>query len=218
MSSLQAYHPTQIPPVMQDNASFTERNSVDRSSPGLTQQQQQQQTQQQQQQQQQPQQQPIPLHQAPPFVPNQHHPTWRAPRSMTGYQGKQMHMGGYNSQVPNQQTPRGPMQQGAGNSKPHYKNKKYPKHRNDQFVYGAQSQHAQNQGATVHGAHAYPNASQPAGSSSNAYYMTGSEHAAGKGSGDYYHGNQQFVNFHGNVSSSMTQAPHSAASSRVQYS
>lgn len=216
MSSVQAYHPAQIPPVMQENASFTERNSVDRSSPGLTQQQQQQ-TQQQQQQQQQPQQQPIPLHQAQPFVPNQHH-TWRGPRSMTGYPGKQMHMGGYNAQVPNQQTPRGPMQQGTGNSKPHYKNKKYQKHRNEQYMYGAQSQHAQNQGATVHGAHAYPNASQPTGSSSNAFYMASSEHGAGKGSGDYYHGNQQFVNFHGNVSSSMTQAPHSAANSRGQYS
>lgn len=216
MSSVQAYHPAQIPPVMQENASFTERNSVDRSSPGLTQQQQQQ-TQQQQQQQQQPQQQPIPLHQAQPFVPNQHH-TWRGPRSMTGYPGKQMHMGGYNAQVPNQQTPRGPMQQGTGNSKPHYKNKKYQKHRNEQYMYGAQSQHAQNQGATVHGAHAYPNASQPTGSSSNAFYMASSEHGAGKGSGDYYHGNQQFGNFHGNVSSSMTQAPHSAANSRGQYS
>ena len=199
---------------MPDNSSFSERNSVDRSSPNLTQQQQPQP------QQQQPQpQQPIPLHQAQAFVPSQHHPTWRAARSMTGYQGKQMQMGGYNSQVPNQQTPRGPMQQGAGNSKSHYKNKKYPKYRNDQFPpYGAQSQHAQNQGAPVHNAHAYPNASQPAGSSSNAFYMTGGEHAAGKGSGDYYHGNQQFANFHGNVSSSMTQAPHSAANSRGQYS
>ena len=215
MSSAQAYHPPQIPQVMPDNSSFTERNSVDRSSPGLTQQQQQQ-TQQQQQQQPQ-QQQPIPLHQATPFVPNQHHATFRAARSMTGYHGKQMHMGGYNSQVPNQQTPRSPMQQGAGNSKHYHKNKKFPKHRNDQFPYGAQSQHAQNQGATVHGAHAYPNATQPAGSSSNAFYMTGSEHTAGKGSGDYYHGNQHFANFHGNVSSSMTQAPHSAANSRAQY-
>ena len=210
MSSVQAYHPAQIPSVMQENASFTERNSIDRTSPGLTQQQQQQQPQQQQQQQQPQQQQPIPLHQAQPFVPNQHHTTWRAPRSMTGYPGK--HMGGYNSQVPNQQTPRGPMQQGAGNSKPHYKNKKYHKNRNDQFQYGAQSQHAHNQGA-----HAYANASQPAGSSSNAFFMTGSEQAAGKGSGDYYHSNQQYVNFHGNVSSSMTQAPHSAANSRGQY-
>ncbi|KAJ7371188.1 hypothetical protein OS493_027298 [Desmophyllum pertusum] len=85
---------------------FSERNSMDRSSPGQTQQQQQQQPQQPQQ--------PIPLHQAPPFVPNQHHPTWRAARSMTGYQGKQMHMGAYNSQLQNQQTPRGPMQQGLG--------------------------------------------------------------------------------------------------------
>lgn len=136
---------------------------------------------------------------------------------MTGYQGKQMHMGGYNSQVANQQTPRGPMQQGAGNTKPHYKTKKYPKHRSDQFMYGAQSQHAQNQGAPVHGAHAYTNATQTAGSSSSAFYMPGSDHAAGKGSGDYYHSNQQFVNPYGNVSSSMTQAPHSAANSRGQY-
>ena len=194
---------------MQENTSFSERNSVDRSSPGQTQQQQQQQPQQQQQQQQ-----PIALHQAPSFVPNQHQ-TWR--RQMTGYQGKQMHMGGYNSPMPNQQAPRGPMQQGAGNAKPHYKTKKYPKHRNDQFMYGSQSQHAQNQGAPVHSAHAYSNTSQPAGSSSGAFYMTGGDHAAGKGSGDYYHTSQQFMNFHGNVPSSMTQAPHSAANSRGQY-
>lgn len=181
---------------------------MDRSSPGQTQQQQQQQ------QPQQPQQ-PIPLHQAPPFVPNQHHPTWRAARSMTGYQGKQMHMGAYNSQLQNQQTPRGPMQQGTGNTKQHFKPKKYQKHRNDPFVYGAQ-----NQGPPVHGAHAYPPnaAAQAAGSSSSAFYMASGDHAAGKGSGDYYHGNQQFVNFHGNATStSMTQAPHSAANSRGQY-
>ena len=205
--NFQAYHPAQVPPVMQENTSFSERTSMDKSNPGQTQQQQQQQQQQQ----------AIPLHQAPQFVPNQHHPHWRAARSMTGYQGKQMHMGGYNSQLQNQQTPRGPMQQGAGNNKSHYKPKKYQKHRNDHSLYGAQSQHAQNQGPVLHGAHAYSNASQTAGSSSNPFYMTGGDHAPGKASGDYYHGSQQFVNFHGNAPSSMTQAPHSAANSRAQY-
>lgn len=164
------------------------------------------------------QQQAISLHQGSPFMPNQqHHPPWRGPRSMTGYQGKHMHMGAYNSQLQNQQTPRGPMQPGGGNNKHHYKAKKYPKHRSDQFLYGAQSQHVQNQGAMVHGAHAYSNASQAAGSSSNTFYVTGGDHTAGKGSGDYYHGSQQFGNFHGNVSSSMTQAPHTASNSRAQY-
>ena len=110
------------------------------------------------------------------------------------------------------------MQQGAGNPKPYHKSKKHQKHRNDQFPFGgAQSQHAQNQGQPMHGAHAFQAAAQPASSSSNAFYMPGSDHAAGKGSGDYhYHGNQQFMNYHGNVSSSMTQAPHSAGNTRAQ--
>ena len=171
---------------MQESPGFSERSSMDRNSPG--------QTQQQQQQQQQP---SMSLHQTSPFMPNQHHPTWRGPRSMPGYQGKQVHMGGYNSQVQNQQTPRGPMQQGAGNNKPHYKQKKYPKHRSDQYLYGSQSQHAQTQGPVVHGAHAYSSASQTAGSSSNQFgFMQGSDHAAGKATGDYYHSNHQFANFH----------------------
>jgi len=199
-SNFQAFHAGQVPPVMQENTSFSERNSTDRSSPGQAQQQQHQQ----------PQQQAIPLHQTPPFVPNQHHSTWGPARSMTGYPGKQMHMGGYNSQ-----SPRGPMPQGVGNNKPHYKQKKYnSKYRNDQYLYNAQSQHAQKQGPLVHGAHAYSNASQTAGSSSNPFYMPGGDHAAGK---DYYHGGQQFANFHGNVSSNMSQAPHSATNLRTQY-
>ena len=169
---------------------------MDRNSPGQTQQQQQQP------------QPAISLHQTPPFMTNQHHSPWRPPRSVTGYQGKQVHMGGYNSQVQNQQTPRGPMQQGAGNNKPHFKQKKYQKHRNDQYLYGAQSQHAQTQGPVVHGAHAYSSASQTAGSSSNQFgYMPGGDHS-----------NQQFANFHSSVSSNMSQAPHSAATNlRAQY-
>lgn len=201
---MQGYHSPQIPPVMQDGTSFSDRNSLDRSSPGQTQQQQTQQ------QQQQPQQQQA-LHQGP-FVPGQHHqPTWRAAQAMTRYnQGKHMHMGGYNSPLQNQQNPRGPMQQGAGNPKYH-KNKKHQKHRNDQYQYsGAQSQHVQNQGQPMHGAHAYQAAAQPGGSSSNTFFMTSNDHAAGKGSADY------FQNYHCNVPSSMTQAPHSASNTRAQ--
>lgn len=197
---MQTYHPAQVPPVMQENTSFSDRSSMDRNSSGQTQQQQQ--------------------HQTPPFM-NQHpphHAPWRNARSMTGYQSKQMHLGGYNSQVQNQQTPRGPMQQGAGNNKPHFKQKKYPKHRNDQYLYNAQSQHAQNQGPMVQGAHAYSNAPQTAGSSSNAFYMASGDHSASKSSGDYYHGPQQFSNFHSNVSSNLSQGPHStAANLRAQY-
>lgn len=207
---MQGYHSPQIQPVMQEGTSFSDRNSLDRSSPGQSQQQQTQQ------QQQQPQQQQA-LHQGP-FIPAQHHhSTWRAAQTMTRYgQTKHMHMGGYNSPLQNQQNPRGPMQQGAGNNK-YYKTKKHQKHRNDQYTHsGAQSQHVQNQGQPMHGAHAYQAAAQPAGSSSNTFFMPSNDHAVGKGSGDYFHGSQQFGNYHGNVSSSMTQAPHSASNTRAQ--
>ena len=184
---------------MTENTSFSERNSLERTSPGQASQQQQQQHQQQQ---------GIPLHQGPPFIPNQHHTNWR-PRSMTGYQGKQSHV---NAQFQNQQTPRGPMQHGGGNNK--YK-KKF-KHRNDQFTYGAQSHNAQNQGTMMHNTHGYSNPSQTAGSS-NPFYLPGGDHGGGKGSGDYFHSGQQYGNFHSNASSGMTQAPHTAPNTRAQY-
>lgn len=196
---MQAYHPSQVQQVVTENTSFSERNSLERTSPGQASQQQQQQHQQQ----------PgIPLHQGPSFIPNQHHTNWR-PRSMTGYQGKQSHV---NAQFQNQQTPRGPMQHGGGNSK--YK-KKF-KHRNDQFPYGAQSHNAQNQGTMMHNTHGYSNPSQTAGSS-NPFYLPGGDHGAGKGSGDYFHSSQQYGNFHSNASSGMTQAPHTAPNTRAQY-
>lgn len=199
---MQAYHPAQGAPVVQENTSFSDRNSMDRNSPGQTQAQQQQQHHQ-----------GMSVHQPQHYL-NQQQQAWRPPRSSTGYQNKQ-HVGGYNSQVQNQPTPRGAMQQGAGGNNVRFRSKKYQKHRGDQH-YNAQSQHAQIQGSLIHGAHAYSNASQTAGS-----HMPGSDHTVGKGAVDYYYGNQQLANFHGGLSSNMSAgggAPHSAgASLRAQY-
>ncbi|XP_067040248.1 uncharacterized protein [Acropora muricata] len=202
---MQGYHPPQGPQVMQENASFSDRNSLDRSSPG--------QTQGQHQQQQQQQQQGMSMHQ-PHLYPNQRF--WRPPR-VGGYQGKQVPM---HPQVQNQPTSRGLLHYGSGGNPPRYKTKKnFPKHRNDQY-HNAQSPHAQLQTPLVHGAHAYSNASQTAGSSSNSFFLAGGDHSVGKGTGDFYHGNQQYVNYAGGASPSMPApgASHSSgANIRSQY-